>query len=326
MNNIIIIIVIFIFFLLCCVVFYYLMLFDESTPQINDEIYIPNKILYQKKSSIFSTYSSINPSIIKTENGYILAVRNIFKFYGEISSIELYHFTFDMKIIKKSKISDIKLHGYEDPRLFTHKNRIYAIVVVKNKNIFPKIIDITDFKINKIIEFERTYHSGNNKNWNIFKLPNCEQLYLHTDSFPIWKIFKINLDGILSTYINFDSKLFFDPDNFYQNSYTCLRCSTIPVEYSVNSHILILHTKHNMNLKNLRPKMRSVIVEIDNITLLPIRYSNIINLSLNDEIIQFVSGLCKIDNNNYLLTYGLNDLGFKIIKITKNEIEKILKK
>jgi hypothetical protein len=284
---------------------------------------------------ISGLYKLFNPSITRYDDGYMMCVRysnktikNLFMYmYSELeykSFICFIKLDFDMKIknIVFPILKDIPL---EDPRISYNEGKFYVSITEFNsrKDIHPALyIFNKDLQLLTILNYNKNdYHILNKpshiqKNWCPFFVNNI--MYLHTDTYPNWNVYKINSQGNMVNIINYDSKRF-----FHNCKTKFLRCSTSWKSFSQNTYICGLHTK-DFTCHKFLPTIRTVLVEIDKNTLLPIRKTPIFCIDNKDDTrVQFLSGI-EVDDYYVYLTYGIGDYKIFIKKISKNHISNLL--
>lgn len=264
-------------------------------------------------------YNIFNPSIAKIPSGHLCAIRcstltqkNIFYYlYGQffydsfILFLEIDH-QGNCKIIRPVHKN---LKGYlEDPRIIIHGDRyiLSASEYVNAKNNFP-VLMIYDKNYNFV---KRTDYistaTGIQKNWCLFE--HNGEIYVHTDTYPTWKVFKLDVDTG-----NMDKIT--DKEYGFQPRYH-LRCSTSWKIYDEKHYICGLHTK----TKEKMPTIRSILVLIDRKTLLPSFRTDLLCLDpTGHNRTQFLSGL-EVDDFHVILSYGLNDSEIVLRKISKHRI------
>lgn len=278
----------------------------------------------------FPAFNNIfNPSILKTATGYLCCLRcstftqkNLFTYlYGKLSYNSFILF---LEIDHQNNIKIIyPVHKHlkgslEDPRMIEYKNNyiVSSSECIDFSHIFPVLLVYDkSFNLIKRVDYCRTDYYGNKvkdiqKNWCPFIHEG--QLYLHTDSYPEWKVFKIDLDtGHMEKIIHMDvSCLFILQPNIM------LRCSTSWKVYDKNYYICGLHTKTKQFTT-----IRSILVLIDRKTLSPEYATDI--LCLEDKThnrIQYLSGL-EVDDFYVVLGYGLNDSEIVLKKIAKHRLK-----
>ncbi len=284
---------------------------------------------------ISGLYKFFNPSITKYDDGYMLCVRysnktikNLFMYM--YSELEYKSFICFIKLDLNMKIKNIifpslKNIPLEDPRISYNDGKFYVSITEFNsrKDIYPAL-----YVFNKDLQHLHTinynkdnYHILNKpsyiqKNWCPFFVDSM--LYLHTDTYPFWNVYKINSNGNMNNLVNYDSRRFFE-----NSKTTFLRCSTSWKPFSDTTYICGLHTKDFACHKFL-PTIRTVLVEIDKKTLLPIRKTPIFCIdNKNDTRVQFLSGL-EVDDFYVYLTYGIGDYKIFIKKISKTHVNNLL--
>jgi hypothetical protein len=223
----------------------------------------------------------------------------------------------------------MKSNFLEDPRITFFNNYFYVSVTefINKKNIFPSMyIFDKNFILFKKIEYNWDLYYNikypNTKRWSIIQKNWCpfqykNSLYIHTDSYPNWTVFKFE-DNIKRIIVNIDTSTFFDDLN-----QKLIRCSTSWVDFSDKTFLCGLHTKEFAFTRFL-PTIRSIFVEIDKKTFKPIRKTKLLCLDFkNDSRIQFLSGM-ESDDLNIYITFGIGDYKFQIKKISKKYIQSVL--
>jgi hypothetical protein len=211
----------------------------------------------------------------------------------------------------------------EDPRISFHDNKFYISITefINKTKIFPSIY-VFDNEFNFIHKQDYnwdTYFRSINikpsmiqKNFCPFVLNN--KLLIHTDSFPMWNVFDLNFNHIVS----FNSKEF-----FLNLKHEIIRCSTSWKSFSEKTFICGLHTK-TFAINKFLPTIRTILVEIDKETLIPIRKTKVLCFDrINNARIQFLSGL-ETDNNNIYLTFGIGDYKITIKRLPKTYVNRLL--
>lgn len=269
-----------------------------------------------------SRYNIFNPSITKKDNKIVccarvstLTQRNLFyHLYGQI----FYKSSIVFVEIENNKIIYPKLSGnLEDPRMI-YFNDEYIVSMnnfVSKKDNFP-ILNIFDenYNLKRIVKYNKENYFGTNKistqkNWCPFIHEN--KIYLHTDTFPVWKVFCVDIySGNMQKIVEKEVYDIFPEGKYY------LRCSTSWKSYDENNYICGLHTK----TKGKIPTIRSLLVLIDKKSLLPISKTEIFCLEKEKHNrIQYLSGL-ETDDDFVFLAYGLNDAEMIIKKVYKKRL------
>jgi predicted GH43/DUF377 family glycosyl hydrolase len=282
-----------------------------------------------------NTRKIFNPSLTKYGENYVMSARysnktlkNIYS-YLLSKSKNISHICFillspNFEILKIifPKLNNIPL---EDPRIHYHNNKFYVSITEFNSDsdIFPALYILDkEFNLIKRVDYNKDNyfaHAPKNniqKNWCIFS--HYDDLLLHTDSYPIWRVMKITETGNMSQLLEHDTTDFFE--NYKQK---IIRCSTSWKSLTESTYICGLHTKEmNMTI----PTMSTILIEIDKKTLKPIRKTDIICIdSENHTKVQFLSGI-EVDDMNVYLSYGIGDYKVEIIRFTKNHLLKNLLK
>lgn len=308
-----------------------------STNAINNRIGSPYKHLILKKSlslEINGLYKFFNPSITKCGNNYIVCsrysnktLRSLFSYIiSDInyqSDVCIMLLTSDMKI-SKIIFPIITSNHLEDPRIHFHNNKYYiSITEFKSKKHIMPVLYILDINFNfmKRVEYNVTNYFINKppsfiqKNWCPFS--HQGQLVIHTDTYPVWKVMKIDDNGVMNVLTEIDTS------NYFKSSkQKIIRCSTSWKHFSDKTYICGLHTKQ---FWGKFPTIRTILVEIDIETLKPLRKTEVFCVDyINNTRIQFLSGL-EVDDLNVYLTYGVGDYKMEIVRITKQTLKRLLK-
>jgi len=297
-----------------------LILFNESIP-----IFIFNRdgcaYKHVRLRKLFSyenpSWSKFfNPSLLKTDQGYLCCVRN--------STVTSKHFAAELygQFCKNSNIVFMELSNnfkisriinqpstipIEDPRIIQH-NHHYYIFCTENtgKSFHPILLIYTkQYQLQQKIAFDYP----NNKNWCPFVHDN--KLYVHTDSYPRWKVALLT-DNKLETVLDIEST-FQVPPNLY------LRCSTSWKEYDADTYICGLHTKS----QDFSKKIRTALVLIDKKTFKPLKYTEFFCIENSHNRVQFLSGL-ESDSDKILLSYGIGNFRTDIYSISKHKLNQLL--
>lgn len=313
-----------------CLVIVFLVLFNKLI--LNISLVKNNLIPFRTLFSLeFNTMKQIyNPSVVKLKNKYVYCARvsnstskNIVRYcMGNIffkSNIIFFETNLQHKNIKIINVTNPLNEVIEDPRIIEYNNMYYiSCVVVKNSlNIFPTIL-VYDKEYNFIKRIKYIgYDKGNSnihKNWCPFT--HKGELLIHTDSYPIWKVYKLKDNGNMSLLVHKDVRNFFTilSDNIY------LRCSTSWKRFSYNKYICALHIKKGFyKHRTMFDIYRTMFVIIDIDTLLPIQCTDKMSIDKLNNRIQFCSGL-EVDKTNIVVSYGIGDYKAVVSKIRKKDI------
>lgn len=289
-------------------------------------------------------YKMFNPSITKIgdkedNRGYILCTRysnktikNLFMYmysdYNYKSKVCIAYLSPNLQKIQKVIFPNITIENInckyesEDPRITYHNNHYYISITEfrSKKEILPTLYKFDhSFNLIRRLEYNMTGYfkyikpSTVQKNWCPFS--HNGKLLLHTDTYPEWRIFQIDENtGDMSLYCSVNTEKLFSTIQ----KKIFIRCSTSPKHFSVNSLICGLHTKQ---FCGVFPTIRTMLVEIDKHTLLPIRRTDMFCVDGNDNHvrIQFLSGL-ETDDHNIYLTYGIGDYKCSVKRIPKSHL------
>lgn len=316
--------------ILLVIILLYFLLF--STNIINDRWSCKYKHLQCNKVldwEISGMYKIFNPSLTKYRENYVMCARysnktlkNLFLYLSSKSTnsshicIVLLSKKFEVLKIIFPKLNNIPL---EDPRIHYHNNKFYVSITEFNSNsdIFPALYILDkEFNLIKRVDYKKDNyfrHAQKNniqKNWCPFS--HGQDLLLHTDSYPIWRVMKINETGNMSKILEQDTTSFFE-----NSKQKIIRCSTSWKSLTESTYICGLHTKEFcMTI----PIINTILIEIDKKTLIPIRKTSIICIdSKNHTKVQFLSGI-EVDDMNVYLSYGIGDYKVEIIRFTKNHL------
>jgi hypothetical protein len=278
---------------------------------------------------INGTHKMFNPSITKYGENYVMCtrysnktVKNIFLYmfselqYQSYICIVLLSPTMKIKKVVFPQLNDVPL---EDPRIHYHNNKFYVSITEFNskKDIFPTLYILnTNFDLIKRVEYNRSDYFAHTKPSNIQKnwcpFSHNKKLFLHTDTYPIWRVFEISDMGRMTKVFEIDTTLFFQ-----SSKQKIIRCSTSWKSFTKNTYICGLHTKQ---FCGIFPTIRTILVEIDKKTLKPLRKTPVFCVDINNDTrIQFLSGL-ETDDSNVYLSYGIGDYKSEIKRFTKQHI------
>lgn len=318
-----------------CIIIILLIWILFSTKLLHYPLYCTDKHIYIKNVfdyEISGSYKFFNPSIIRKKDGYVLCARysnypckTVFMYLYNLctrfndTNISFIHLTknFQIQSISFPILGNIRL---EDPRILKYNDEYYISCTeyIKHTDQPPVILKFNKYfeYIKKIYYNISTYNkkSNFNKNWNLFV--HKDKTYVHTDSYPIWNIYSINLeDGCMLHTHTYDTSLFFKVKQH-------LRCSTGWRSFRKNTYLCGLHTKELWAGKI--PYIRSMLVEVDSRTFKPIKKTEIFCVDINThDRVQFLSGL-EIDKNYVILTYGIGDYKIIIKKILIKTVQNML--
>jgi len=311
---------------------------DESEFDIFKENSILNQTNYNTKILDF-TYDHINfifnSAIFKHENKpYILTRKSkLLKFPDKFNNtLELYSLDNNYNVLNNQKlniIDEFENEQYEDPRILNY-NDYYIIgcanyVRDKVKFIHQKVL-IFDKTFKHILNIHPTYdgngksindNTNHQKNWTWFiynnRLHCVYKMYPHTVVEFDWNgdvITEYKTHVNLNTYWKYgECRMGSNPilhDNMYHNFFH----SSIPWKNSKRRYVMGYYTFEST------PPFR-----ITNILTQPILYGNIEDnriLSTNPLVI-FPCGTI-IENNNFIVSFGLNDEKTGIIEIPINNV------
>lgn len=313
------------------------------------------EIIFDNNTSggLIPTAADFNPSIIALNDGrYLMVVRR-----SNIHSDNISHLIYNANVSsinKKSKLVFVILDkdfniistkdsipsntdiNYEDGRLFSFNNLFYisAVHYIPDQRIFPVLLEFdNNFNYIRRIDYliqpsgkEVDRFSSIQKNW--YPFAHNGKLLIHTDSYPIWRVRQVTIDGSNYAYVRtiLEHNV---SDIFSSVEYPLLRCSTswinftntfnnIPTRQSPQgSYLACLHTKTKIGT------IRTLFVEIDKESLLPIRKSKLLCLDHNHARLQFTSGLTRC-NNDIIISYGLCDTKYAVKVLPYDYIRKLL--
>jgi hypothetical protein len=278
-------------------------------------------------------YKMFNPSITKWNDNYVLCVRysnkTVKNFFMYAYSTLNYQSSLCCAVLDgKMKIqkvifpirTDIPL---EDPRIQYHQSKFYISVTeyVDKGNIFPTLYILNDrFDYIQRIEYDRNDYFTIMPQFNIQKnwcpFVHNGELYLHTDTYPMWNVFKLFEDGHIQNIVSVDTKTL-----FCSSGHKLIRCSTSWKKLTDSTYICGSHTK---TFCTKLPTIRTILVEIDMNTLQPIRKSDVLCIDIkSDTRIQFLSGL-EVDEYNVYLSYGIGDYKCEVHSIPKTHVHNLL--
>ena len=287
--------------------------------------HIHGKKIFQLEFPFF--YNIFNPSIVKIPSGYLCCIRCSTLTQKNILYYLYGHFFYDSFILfveidncgnyKIIYPEHTKLKGHlEDPRIIKYEDKyiLSTSEYISGENNFPVLLTYDkNYNFTKRIDYNRSDYFGKDKmigiqkNWCLFEHEG--DVYVHTDVYPKWKIFRLDIETgnmikIVDTEYSF-------PIKYY------LRCSTSWKIYNENYYICGIHTK----TKEKMPTIRSILVLIDRKTLTPAFRTNLLCLEPNvHNRTQFLCGL-ETDEFYIILSYGLNDSEIALKKIAKYRLK-----
>jgi predicted GH43/DUF377 family glycosyl hydrolase len=289
----------------------------------SEKYHIKGRNIFSKEFN--SVYNIFNPSILKKNKKYIccmrcstLSMKNLFNYlYGRYNYDSFLLFC----EIENGKFQKIIFSRpcdngyYEDPRMIEYNGNylVSATEFIDKKNIFPVILEYDkNYNFLRRIDYNRENYffeipfQSIQKNWCPFE--HKGMLYVHTDTFPDWKVFQVDNKGNMIKKVHKP----FSPS--LQNMF--LRCSTSWKDYDNNFYICGLHTK----TKTMIPKIRSMLVLIDKNTLEPVFYTDVFCLEKEDhDRIQYLSGI-EVEDKSIILAYGIGDYKVVLKKVLKKNL------
>lgn len=284
-------------------------------------------------------YKTYNPSIVKINDGYLMCVRysnltfktllryllNIWGKNKNDTKLAFVHLSKDLQVRKMSIPTFPENCRLEDPRIIEF-NDLYYITCTESSGkslMFPHILVLNkSLEFVQEIQFNREIYFGKNepqsicKNWCLFARE--KELFVHTDCYPRWKVFKLNKElNTMALVSDYDVTEFFD-----LQGESHLRCSTSWKGFTECTYICGIHTKTKGTFGP--SKIRTMIVEINKDTLKPIRVSPILCFDEKDHSsIQFLSGL-ELIKDHVVLSFGVGDFKCGMKKIPRKEISRLL--
>lgn len=247
------------------------------------------------------------------------------------------------QMIRKHAMGQLSGHyrfQWQDPRLTFHDGRLYLIATRKHSStgtVYPALFrwernpnrwEQRPLQIPDTKKFEKNwcalshphpYPHPQGVNRNPYKGGDDPQVrfLIHTDTYPVWRIREMDVStGSLQTLVEWDSRSFFPSDAFPN-----IRGSTSMVPFSSTTYLVALHT-FTSDWVGTRT-YRTVLAEVDRMTLLPARKCYPLCIAKQHEIIQFTSTLAAEDDtlSTFLMGMGLADAAYQIIRIKRAEIE-----
>jgi len=316
----------------------YKRLATKSANKIRECIYYhPN---YTKKFSyeIDGLYKVYNPSLCKTETGYVCCYRyssashqnNFHKLKAEFynrSKIGFIRFNRDFNHIEYKSLIKISIQNteMEDPRIEYHNGIFFVSATRYNEkkgSCIPNLL-IFDSNLNFLgkIDYEiGKYFSlnspGNQKNW--CPISYNGELFIHTDVFPRWQVWKMEKNfREWENIIDIDSRSFFsDTKEDY------IRCSTSWKPFKPGYFLCGIHTKTG----DASPLIRTSLIEVSMSSFLPTRKTPVLCIDTDwHNKIQFLAGLENY-KDSIILGFGIADARIEFIRIEKSHIDKLLGK
>jgi hypothetical protein len=276
---------------------------------------------HQSFTKCFTLYKSgmmkvINPSIAKYGKGFLLScrytnattinllVRCTFSLYNR--SQLLFLITDENFNITRRVHAATNNRVLQDPRVIELGEK-YLVSITETKPGKTRPIMMM-YSHNLTLLYERKYNGYYpdgpvEKNWCPFVYKS--KVYIHTDTFPLWRVYNLDvLTGNLSCPVTFNtSKLF--------NEYKIVRCSTSWIPFTSTTFLCGLHTRYNCMPFST---YRTILVEIDALTMLPIRISSELCIDSDHNYIQFLSGMARRGDTIYM-SFGLADCESRVVKV-----------
>lgn len=325
-----------------------------SKTVIHDKFVCYDDHLYFRKVGIINapgTHRLYNPSVIEFKDKYVVCARytnrtfrNLFYFlihcFNYQSNICICIYTKDWKFEKIILPIPFTKLILEDPRITYDKTMDkFLISITENMaNMIYPCLYVLDTSFNFIGRYEyknyiipkRISNSSFliQKNWCISYSDSYNKPIIHTDTYPTWRMY--SLDFTLTNTVNMSTLIEYNSTNFFEDiypKYDIIRCSTSWKPFTEHSYICAVHIKfYNAYLTySIGCTIRTLLVEIDKYTLLPIKKTHCFCLDKHrHSCIQFVSGL-ETDSNYVYLTYGIGDYKTEICRISKRKVLKMLK-
>lgn len=310
------------------IIFLYIVLTNEkilSTTFLPCGSHVYGKKIFELEFD--SCYNLFNPSIVKQGQKYICCVRcstltqkNLLLYMYRFINPDSFIVFVEIENGRKKIIYPYQptTKTLEDPRMIEYQgNYFISASEYDGKYNFPALLEYNkNYDFVRRIDYIKSDYFGDKavtvqKNWCPFV--HEEQLYLHTDTYPQWKVYRVDIfSGGLEKICDVD----------IQNKFSAvitkkifLRCSTSWKDYG-QFYICGLHTK----TKNKIPTYRSALVLIDKKSFVPVQITDFFCLGGNHDRTQFLSGL-EVDDFNVILAYGLNDAKMCIKSIPKYSLK-----
>ena len=272
----------------------------KSNPDKHDKInYI--KLKYINKYVIKNL---VNPSIVKNNNNYVYLFRDWGKYFSKIVIAESKNNQLPtiLDYYNDNNYKDCKIHnGFEDARVFINNNNIYAISNKLNKNCdcdsyFMNLTTKKHFKITPLFDYE----ISRKKNWTPFIVENNIQLYtISIDPYIIVEIkdYKAYIKYISSNNdlykINTEKKPYFTRNSagVKKTKIGLLGIAHIvlnPTNYDIRKYIHFFYIVNNKPPYNIE------------------KFSKFFTFD-NSHDIEFISGMELYDDENLIITAGIED-------------------
>lgn len=274
--------------------------------------------------------SYFNPSMIPFANGYLIAVRRSAwnnrhlwallqrSFLPNRSYLEFFHVDAKFRLLSRTKpyLGD-QSYIVEDPRICRWNDKIYVVATLVTEDIFPVLLEFnSSLQLLRRIKIDSSsFRHGSRiteKNWCPFIVN--DQLYLHTDTAPIWRIRRLDPEtGEISTVVEWDSR------SFFREIPGFVRCSTSLIPYTDTTYLCGVHThvKHGRKVE-----YRTILIEVDKTSLIPLRRTKPLCLRKDHTLIQFLSGLLVM-SNQVVLGIGVGNYRFELHQVDRHYLESI---
>jgi predicted GH43/DUF377 family glycosyl hydrolase len=221
-------------------------------------------------------------------------------------------------ITENSKINTKhKAIGIEDPRLFYFNNNIWVISNIITNNVLDKHkYDIVLFPIDKptnfnIVKYE--YRNKNDKNW--ISIVHKDILYIIYSLQP-YKLLNIDRNWNCTTLYEENIDFCFNME---------IGNGSCPINTKFNNENVYIGVAHIRNtIRNQKIRKNFFYMLEGEPPFRPKYVSDIFNFSKEFKNIEFATGLIE-DDNNFYISYGIDDYMGAIAKIHKEHIYSMMK-
>lgn len=280
-----------------------------------------------------SNYSYFNPSACRDADGslvyavrhsnwrqdsFIQRIGSILKRLKE-KRIRTHIHTWKRSLDGKRRMISIarQQHG-EDPRICLFKGQLFmlAVMYVDDAITRPTLFQLDrNQSMWKEVVVQIPTEWGHQKNWCPFASLNEQHLLVHTDSFPSWRVRRIDIEnGMLTTIVEEDMR------HTILAQFTSLRCSTSPVDYDRNHYLMGLHTVPIISGEKV---YSTVLVLMDKVSLMPVSCSRELCFGQKGHV-QFTSGLVRRSRNRYWIMFGSRDAEMHVVSLHRRDIDGLM--
>lgn len=295
---------------------------------------LPTNKTIELKSGFGHPWTSLNPSIVKFKNDFLINIRSsnyIIQGTTYIPSDEKGHIKTRNKLLffdsnlngmrsieLKSRINyfrnDWGIKGFEDNRLFVHHNQLYVLSVTYDTHRLsvPRVvhgrIDPNSGIIDDVVELiiKGLPRDIPEKNWLPFSFNDRVYAVYSYHPFSVLNITDPNNISFISSKCN------------GKYNFKSFRGTASPIKYKDNHFLCVIHQVYSKQ-DNSRVYIHRFLEFNSNFEITRISFQ----FHFIDLQIEFCSGMTD-NGNEILLTFGINDIKAFLYSIDKNKIEEMM--